>query len=91
MLRTLLFILLPLCLTTTVPNAAASNGWSPIIVPTGAYRDQIKAMPIHQRPGRPLHVYGNTIRLIEHSRRYGGPSRPLRQIFFGSPTLRVRR
>ncbi|MGV3484487.1 MAG: hypothetical protein ACO1RT_08720 [Planctomycetaceae bacterium] len=41
---------------------AAEPGWSPIVIPTGEYRARIKAMPIEQRPYRPLHVYGNTVR-----------------------------
>ncbi|MFG0290271.1 MAG: hypothetical protein ACF8CQ_18980 [Rhodopirellula sp. JB044] len=41
---------------------AASPGWSPVIIARGAYRDQIKSMPIEQRPNRPFHFYGNTVR-----------------------------
>lgn len=41
---------------------AQQPGWSPVIIPTGAYRDQIKSMPIEQRPYRPLHFYGNAVR-----------------------------
>jgi hypothetical protein len=41
---------------------SAEPGWSPIVIPTGEYREQIKSMPIEQRPYRPLHFYGNTIR-----------------------------
>lgn len=67
-------------------RAYSPTGWSPIVIPTGAYRERIKSMPIHQRPGRPLHVYGNTIRLIEHTQRSHQPIRPLRQIFLGSPS-----
>jgi len=42
--------------------SAAEPGWSPVIVATGDYRAQIKSMPIEQRPYRPLHFYGNTVR-----------------------------
>jgi hypothetical protein len=41
---------------------AAEPTWSPIVIPTGEYREQIKSMPIEQRPYRPLHFYGNTVR-----------------------------
>ncbi|GAA5508671.1 hypothetical protein [Novipirellula caenicola] len=68
-------------------EAGSPTGWSPIILPTGTYRAQIKSMPIHQRPGRPLHVYGNTIRLMEQSKMTGGFHRPLRQILFGTNDL----
>ncbi|EMI20237.1 hypothetical protein RMSM_02838 [Rhodopirellula maiorica SM1] len=44
-------------------------------------------MPIHQRPGRPLHVYGNTIRLLEQTRTTRGFHRPVRQILFGTDDL----
>ncbi|QDV69277.1 hypothetical protein Poly24_29920 [Rosistilla carotiformis] len=66
-------------------NAESPTGWSPVILPTGAYRAQIQAMPIHERPGRPFHIYGNTIRLIHQSNRSQPPTRPLRQIVFGTP------
>ena len=44
------------------PASAAEPGWSPIVLPTGQYRQRIKSMPIEQRPYRPLHFYGNTVR-----------------------------
>ncbi len=40
----------------------APVGWSPVVIASGAYRDQIKSMPIEQRPNRPLHFYGNSVR-----------------------------
>jgi hypothetical protein len=42
--------------------SAAEPGWSPVVIATGEYREQIKSMPIEQRPYRPFHFYGNTIR-----------------------------
>ena len=53
------------CFTFVVgsgPVGAAEPTWSPIVIPTGEYREQIKSMPIEQRPYRPLHFYGNTVR-----------------------------
>ncbi|MEO1617192.1 MAG: hypothetical protein AAFV88_15180 [Planctomycetota bacterium] len=71
-----------------VSAPAKSDGdWSPIVLPTGAYRQQIKALPIEQRPGRLLHVYGNTIRMIDQAER-GAPVRPFRQIVVGATRLR---
>lgn len=64
-----------------------ASHWSPVIVPTGPYRSQIKSIPIEQRPGRPFHVYGNTIRWIETARYSHQPSRPLRHIFLGAPDV----
>ncbi len=49
------------CILTT-DASSAEPGWSPIVLPTGEYREQIKSMPIELRPYRPLHFYGNTIR-----------------------------
>ncbi|WP_442508782.1 hypothetical protein SH528x_000314 [Novipirellula sp. SH528] len=45
---------------------AAEPGWSPIIIPTGDYRQEIKSMPIEQRPYRPGHFYGNTVRRMHY-------------------------
>ncbi|GAA5507175.1 hypothetical protein [Novipirellula caenicola] len=49
-----------------VTTQAAEPGWSPIIIPTGAYRQEIKSMPIEQRPYRPGHFYGNTVRRLHY-------------------------
>ncbi|PAY20259.1 hypothetical protein CKO51_06945 [Rhodopirellula sp. SM50] len=73
------------------PTAATSpTGWSPIILPTGEYRATIKSMPIEQRPGRLLHVYGNTVRLLDQSSR-GIPTRPIQQIILGTTNPRGER
>lgn len=53
------------CLCFSPVMAQSPTGWSPIVIPRGEYRATIQATPITQRPGRPLHVYGNTVRLIE--------------------------
>ena len=49
------------------PANAAGTGFDPRIVTVGPARQQIKSTPIEQRPYRPLHVYGNTVRR-RHSR-----------------------
>ena len=51
--------------------AQASSGRGPIIA-RGAQRQQIEATPILQRPYRPLHFYGNTVR----RRHYSGRAEP---------------
>ena len=83
----LLVFLLTVVILYSPTDAGSPTGWSPIILPTGSYRTQIKAMPIHQRPGRPFHIYGNTVRLIQQSNRTRSFNRPLRQIFFGTTDL----
>ncbi len=47
---------------TTRPATGAEPGWSPVIVARGSYRHQIESLPIEQRPYRPLHFYGNSVR-----------------------------
>ena len=42
--------------------AAAGTGFDPRIITFGETREQIKSTPIEQRPYRPLHVYGNSLR-----------------------------
>lgn len=79
------------CLLFLSMNAAASaqspTGWSPIILPTGTYRDCIKATPIERRPGRLLHVYGNTVRMIDQYTTLRA-AKPVRQVFLGTTCLR---
>ena len=77
-------------LTTTLAtfaNATSPTGWSPVVVPTGPYRSEVRSQPITQRPGRLLHVYGNSVRMV-HQSRQGTRSRPVRQIVFGTSSLR---
>jgi len=45
------------------PSAeAADTGFDPRVLVFGEAREEIKSTPITQRPYRPLHVYGNTVR-----------------------------
>lgn len=71
-------------------TATSPTGWSPVVLPTGQYRVHVKSMPIQHRPGRLLHVYGNTVRLINQSDQGMAP-RPLRQIVLGTTDLRTDR
>ncbi|TWU23897.1 hypothetical protein Pla52o_18200 [Novipirellula galeiformis] len=64
LLALLMFALL--LVTFDSPANATEPGWSPIIIPTGSYRDEIKSMPIEQRPYRPGHFYGNTVRRMHY-------------------------
>ena len=47
-----------------VATTASANepGWSGTIIARGAQREQIEATNILDRPYRPLHFYGNTVR-----------------------------
>ncbi len=49
-------------LVPVFPAAAAGTGFDPRVITFGETRQQIQATPITQRPYRPLHVYGNTVR-----------------------------
>jgi len=46
------------------PSAAeaADTGFDPRVIAFGETRETIKSTPITQRPYRPLHVYGNSVR-----------------------------
>ena len=54
------------------PATASSTGFDPRIVTFGESRQQIQNTPVLERPYRPLHVYGNTVRR-RHNR---GASKP---------------
>lgn len=51
-----------LALVTTPGVAPAASSFDPRIVTFGPTREQLKNTPITQRPNRPLHVYGNSVR-----------------------------
>ena len=57
----------------TDPSSGAEPGWSPVIIATGRYRDQIRSTPIEMRPYRPFHFYGNAVR----RRHYRGSALPM--------------
>ena len=62
-MRTMLFAALVAAAVVPEPVFAASQtGFDPRIVTFGAAREEIKSTPITQRPNRPLHVYGNSVR-----------------------------
>lgn len=62
------FFLLLIFVMGDVSAMAASANTSYPIIATGKQREQIKAIPITQRPYRPLHFYGNSVRRAHHRR-----------------------
>ena len=64
--------LLTTCVTFTEVKAA-EPGWSPVVFATGDYREQLEKTPIVNRPYRPFHFYGNTVR----RRHYRGTALPM--------------
>jgi hypothetical protein len=65
------FVLISLAATTAPAQAAGSSplGSSAPIIATGAQREYIRSLPIEQRPNRPLHFYGNTVRRMNQRSR----------------------
>ena len=43
-------------------SSAQEPGWSNVIIARGEMRQQIEATPLLERPYRPLHFYGNSVR-----------------------------
>lgn len=66
--------LLSAILSCPTVEAAGGTGFDPRVVTFGDARDEIKSTPITQRPYRPLHVYGNTVRR-RHQRAAQPPAR----------------
>lgn len=50
----------------TSPTVTAEPGWFPAIFVFGVTRERIESTPIEQRPYRPLHFYGNTVRRMHY-------------------------
>lgn len=62
-MRTMLFAALVAAAVVPEPAfAAKQTAFDPRIVTFGDAREEIKNTPITQRPNRPLHVYGNSVR-----------------------------
>jgi hypothetical protein len=74
-MRTVVLAALVATTVASAPVEAADTGFDPRIVTFGDSRDEIKSTPITQRPNRPLHVYGNSVRR-RHHRSVAAPTRP---------------
>jgi|GEM_PF-1380788 len=76
-----------LVLGMAIGTLAAEPSWDSRVIKRGADRDRINSMPIEDRPNRPLHFYGNTVRRIHHR----GSAMPLpRDVSKGVRALVVR-
>ena len=51
-----------LLLAPVADRPARAADFDPRVITFGDSRQEIKSMPMTQRPNRPLHVYGNTVR-----------------------------
>ncbi len=76
-MRTLILATAVTAVFAPYPAEAKNTGFDPRIVTFGEAREEIKSTPITQRPYRPLHVYGNTVRR-RHERANAAPP-PSRQ------------
>lgn len=68
----LLLIAVACLLGSTTTVKAAEPGWTNRVIKVGEDRKRSEATPILQRPYRPLHFYGNTVR----RRHYRGTATP---------------
>ena len=50
------------CLFSGSSAEAQEPNWYPFAIARAEHRPAIQAMPIYQRPYRPLHFYGNAVR-----------------------------
>ena len=48
--------------TATADSNNNKPGWVPVVVARGEFKQWIDSTPIVDRPNRPLHFYGNTVR-----------------------------
>ena len=46
----------------TARAASSETGWLGVVVARGDLKQQIESTPILDRPNRPFHFYGNTVR-----------------------------
>lgn len=66
------------------PVPVGEPGWMGVIIARGELRDQIESTPILERPYRPLHFYGNTVRR-NHYR--GAPIPKLKDVVQGAGSI----
>lgn len=87
-MQRLCIVVLLACGLFTSSAAAQEPGWWGVVIAPEPIRSQVRSTPIIQRPYRPFHFYGNTIR-----RRYyrGTPLPAPRDIVQGSAALILRR
>jgi len=65
-MRTAAFAAVLVAALAPVPADAAGGSLDTRIITFGDSREAIKSTPITQRPNRPLHIYGNSVRRRQH-------------------------
>jgi hypothetical protein len=66
-------LLIALLFGSGTAAVAGEPAWTGTVVKRGSERAKIRSIPIEQRPNRPLHFYGNTVR----RKHYRGSAVPL--------------
>ncbi len=85
--KTLALSLVSTLLLVSTTSAREPSWWG-VVIARGEDKDRIEAKPILNRPYRPLHVYGNTVR----RKYYRGHPVPLpRDVVRGTGALLFRR
>jgi hypothetical protein len=74
-IRMAIFSLVAVAVLGSSAVAASQTGWMGVIVARGELKEEIKSTPILERPNRPLHFYGNTVR----REYYRGKAQPARR------------
>ncbi len=74
-MRTLALLTVLSVSLSVIPAAAATQGFDSRIIVFGEERERIQNTPIEQRPNRPLHFYGNSVRR-RGTRTVSQPSQP---------------
>ena len=68
-------------------RSAGEPGWTYGVIRTGNEREAIKSLPMTERPYRPLHCYGNTVRRLH----YRGTALPAPRDLVGASAATVLR
>jgi hypothetical protein len=76
-------VLVAVLLAATPTVGGQEPGWSGAVLPIDPEAQQIRQQPILERPNRPGHVYGNTVRRIY----YRGNPLPLPRDFAGATVV----
>ena len=71
-LRSFAAVFVSVLILASEAASAAEPGYSLPITARGEVRDAIKSLDIHDRPNRPLHIYGNTVRRRSDRKLIGG-------------------
>ncbi len=78
------FVIVASAIQASPPPPTTEPGWLGVIIARGELRDQIEATPMLERPYRPLHFYGNTVRRNYYR---GAPVPKLKDVVQGAGSI----